>query len=114
MVTVSIVFAVSNTLDDSVTLTVAACETTRETLGWSSKDTVVVLVLLREVICTVTHVSDDAQAEILSLFALTVMLANKCNETLGKTDETDTKCTLVYYRSDCVVWLQLLTAEPQR
>ena len=113
VVAVCIVVTVGNTLDDTVTLAVAACETAREALGWSSKDTIVVLVLLGEVVCTVTHVSDDAQTEFLCLLALTVMLAHKCNKTLGKTDETDTQCTLVDYRRNCVVRLQFLATEPQ-
>ena len=62
VVTVGIIFAVGDTLDDTEQLAVAACKAARKALGRCCKDTVVMLILLREVICTVTHISDDAQA----------------------------------------------------
>ena len=42
-----------------------------------------------------------------------MMLAHKCHKTLGKTNETDTQCTLVDDRGNGVVRLQFLAADPK-
>ena len=47
------------------------------------------LVLVGELVGTVAHVSHDSESQFLSLFRLSVMLAQKRHKTFRQTDEPD-------------------------
>ena len=113
VITVGVVNLVGYTGNLAKVLAVATCKLAAETLGWSCKDAVVVLVQLAVLVDALTHVRDNFQSQFLAFLALTVMLACEGNEALGKSNETNTQCALVDDTLDGVGGLEVLASVPQ-
>ena len=71
------------------------------------------LIAVRELVGLLLHETNDLETELLALVAFAMVLACECNETFGKTNESDTERTLIDNRLNAVVWLEVLSAIPQ-
>ncbi len=70
------------------------------------------LIFLTVLIGAVSHVFHDFQTELLSLFTFTMMLADKCDKTFGKTDKTYAESTLIYHTFNRIIRAELLRPVP--
>ena len=113
MVRVGVVVTVRHALDDAKLLTVFLCELATQTFGRCSQHGVVVVVLLTEIIDTLTHIADNLQAQFLTFLALAVVLTRKGDKTFCQSDEADTKRTLIDHTLDSVTGLQLISTNPE-
>ena len=71
------------------------------------------LIALRELVGLLLHETNDLETKLLTLVTFAMVLACECNETFGKTNESDTERTLIDNRLNAVVWLEVLSAIPQ-
>ena len=113
MVRVGIIVLVSYSRDDSELLSVATGETSGKTFCRGSEHAVVMLVCLAELVDLAAHEGHDAEAELLSLGRLSVMLSDKGDEGFCQSDETDTESTMVDHSLDGVVVTELLAVHPK-
>ena len=113
MVGVGVIVAVGNAGDDAELLTVLLRKLAAQALGWRSEHGVVMMILLTEVVDAIAHISDNLQAQFLTLGTLTMMLACKGHEAFGQSDKADTEGSLVDHALDSIVRLQLVGPDPQ-
>ena len=113
VVGVGVVILVRHAGNHAECLAVLLGEAARKSLGGRGQYGIVVAVVFRVGVHFLTHVAYDAQAELLSLVALAVMLACQGYQTLGQADESDAERTLVDDTLDAVVGFQALGVVPQ-
>lgn len=113
MVGVGVILAVGDTRQDAKLLAVTLGELATQTLGRRSKDGVVVVILLRELVGTVAHVGHDPQSQLLCLLALAMMMPGEGHKTFGQSDKADTKRALIDNPLNGVLRLELLCSDPE-
>ena len=113
MVGIGVILPVGNAGNYAELLTVLGREFTRQALGRCSQNTVIVMVALGKLIGTVAHIGNDAQPQRLRCGIFAVMLAGKCHQRFGQTDETDTQRALVDDRSYRIVGAEIFATGPQ-
>ena len=113
VVGVGVIITVRNARQAAELLAVYTCELARQPFGRRGQYAVIMLVLVGELVGTVAHVSHDSESQFLSLFRLSVMLAQKRHKTFRQTDEPDAQRTLIDYGRDVVVRFELVAAYPQ-
>ena len=113
MVAVGIIDLVGHTGDFAEVLAVTAGELAAEALGRRSKNTVIVLIALAELVNAITHIGNDLDTQLLCLVTLAVVMADKSNQTLGKADEADAQRALIDDTLHLVVGLELAGTVPQ-
>ena len=113
VVGVGIIVAVCNARDDAKLLSVLLSELTAQSLGWSSQDRVVVMILLAELVGTVAHVGNNLLSQLLCLLALAVVFADEGNQAFCQSDEADTQGSVVDDALDGLFRLQVFSAYPE-
>ena len=110
---VGVVFAVCDARQSTELFSVELRKSSGQTLCGSGKHAIVMLILFAELTHTITHISNDSQAQLLSLLALAVMFSDKSHQTFCQPDEANTEGTLVDDRSYRIIGSQLVSPIPQ-
>ena len=113
MVGVGVVITIGNSWDHTKLLTVFLRKLTTQALSRRSQYRVVMMILLAEVVDTLTHITHDLQTKRLTLFALTMMLTRKRYQALCQSNETDTQCTLIDHTLYRIVGTEFVGTDPQ-
>ena len=113
VVRVGVIVAIGNTWNHAKLFAILLCEFSAQSLGWCGQHAVVMVESLAELIHALAHVSYYLKSQLLSLFALAVVLAYKRYQTLSQSDESDAQCTLIDNALDGIQWLQLVGTYPQ-
>ena len=113
VVAVGIVDLVGHAGDFSEVFAVATGKLAAESLGRSGQHAVVVLVALAKLVDTVAHIGHDADAQLLSLVALAMVVSREGDQAFCQTDEADTQRALVDDALDLVIRAELAGTIPQ-
>ena len=90
VVRIGVVVAIRHARNHAKLLAVLLCELTAQALGRCCQYGIVMMVALAEFIDALTHIAHNLQAQLLSLVALAMMLACKCHQTFGQSNEAYT------------------------
>ena len=113
VVRVGIVIAIGYAWHHTKLLAVLLGELSTQALGRCSQYRVVMMVTLAEFVRTVAHIGHNLHTQLLSLFALAMVLANQGYQAFCQSDKADTQCSLVNHALNAVHRLQLVGSNPQ-
>ena len=109
---VGVVLAVGDARNNSVALFIHPDKASGQALRWGSQQGEVHLHFLALAIAVVAHVTDNLQALLLHLVALTVMMAVQCGQGLCQSDKADREGAVFEHLTHLIVGAQLVAVQP--
>ena len=113
VVGIGVIVTVSNALYNAKVLAVTLGKPATQSLGRCCQHAIVMMILFSKVIATVAHICHYPQSQLLRLFALAMVNADKSLQTLGEPDEAYAEGTLIDDALYGIISFQLLTSKPK-